>query len=69
MSEWIKCSERMPDKDSKVIAYTSFGQIIFGMHYRWKKYELQALDPLVSECTSWQGSVTHWMPLPEPPTD
>lgn len=63
--EWIKCSERMPDPDSKVIAYTSWGQIIFDMHYMWSKYDSE----WISEATMWRGIVTHWMPIPNPPED
>lgn len=65
MSEWIKCSDEMPEENSKVIAFTAYGEMIFDMHYKWEKYD----NEWMSEYTLWRGRVTHWMPLPEPPED
>ncbi|HGM7072191.1 TPA: DUF551 domain-containing protein [Serratia marcescens] len=66
MSEWIKCEDDLPEHDSKVIAFTNYGQMIFDMHYQWAKYDH---DGWMTEHSRWRGHVTHWMPLPEPPAD
>jgi hypothetical protein len=72
MSEWIKCSDRLPDLgpgdnecSDNVLAY----QVYFGSRMLQAFYsrddELwydQGGDPL-------DGDVTHWMPLPSPPTE
>ena len=61
MSEWIKCSEQMPDEMVDVI--TSNGREVGkewwdGTGWKsWAKYD------------SVNGIVTHWMPLPEPPKE
>lgn len=62
MSEWIKCSERMPDYFVDVL-------ITDGEHV-----ELNWWDGVEWDCWAERNSdmrtyddVTHWMPLPEPP--
>lgn len=72
MSEWIKCSERMPelrkgDNDFSLVVlmrrYT--GQVFSGSH--------SAIDECwYSEEGEWIGDdrdVLHWMPLPAPLED
>lgn len=63
MSEWIKCSERLPDDSVPVIVYSP----------EWSS------KPFVGyrRFGHWQGDrilsapdgVTHWQPLPDPPRD
>ena len=54
--KWISVEERLPEEDTEALAYRS-GNI--AVEFRWAKcWENDAL----SNCT-----VTHWMPLPEPP--
>ncbi|ELZ3650028.1 DUF551 domain-containing protein [Salmonella enterica] len=67
MSGWIKCSERMPDDMSDVLV--TDGSDIGFMWWagvarsggRWDSWDKRyALD---------SDEITHWMPLPEPPTE
>ena len=59
MAEWISVKDRMPEKGSSVLIYSKEGKRAEGtymgggrwMQYRWSCYV----------------TVTHWMPLPEPP--
>lgn len=64
--EWIKCSERLPEQNSRVIAYTTYGGVVYDMHYLWDAYP----DTVwMTHHSRWGGEVTHWMPLPEPPSE
>ncbi|MBJ8369094.1 DUF551 domain-containing protein [Citrobacter cronae] len=59
--EWIKCSERMPSECSDVIV--SDGHDIGFMWFgggRWDSWH---------PGNSVSLQITHWMPLPEPPTE
>lgn len=55
MSQWIKCSERMPDAGVSVLVTDGF-DVIIGSYdgFDWVDYY-------------WTEFATHWMPLPEPP--
>lgn len=64
--EWIKCSERMPDETQPVITVTD-GNVVQRTLYQfcdgvWIDWYEQ-YDELKAD------AFTHWMPLPEPPTD
>lgn len=62
MSEWIKCDEQMPEPQVKVLAFTAYG--VWVAFYS-KKYDCW-------DDGDWNDSldsVTHWMPLPEPPEE
>jgi hypothetical protein len=69
-SAWIKCSDRLPDKDGPVLVYAP------------RLSEADIDDPTIQVMWFWpekergfmlgaQGvpnkDVTHWMPIPEPP--
>lgn len=73
MSEWIKCSDRMPDNDNYVLAAD------FANKYSacTPNYQVACYGDWVGS-TEWDDGdgnglnmelVTHWMPLPEPPKD
>ncbi len=64
--EWIKCSERMPDETGDIIV-VSDGIVMSGISYSRKKgFYLQALEYDADEPVD---DVTHWMPLPKPPSE
>lgn len=70
MSQWIKCSEQMPEEFVDVLVVTDDSQVHEGYHFVytgcapvWKIYcyrKLYANEEVI---------VTHWMPLPEPPQE
>lgn len=56
--QWISVKDRLPDDDCRVIAAT------------WPEYNLVQHVEIVSFNSGsgyFNGLVTHWMPLPEPP--
>ena len=71
--KWISVEDRMPSVDDCVLAYAEDeGKLFIG-----KIHDKQWVDTGItchpaSDCfpyTDHQDSVTHWMPLPEPPVD
>lgn len=75
MGEWIKCSERMPEEDSYVVAAEIGGGTLYSfvaswfLHGRFNLMEdgLSASNYDGGACISMNLSITHWMPLPAPP--
>ena len=60
-TDWVKCSERMPDIDVEVLVYFDGYIYIDSLYY----------DKNLKEYW-WQGNCrlpTHWMPLPAPPVE
>lgn len=54
MTNWIKCKERMPDKDGRYLVYE-------GNKYNW-------IGVCSLRYGKWDSlEVTHWMPLPSLP--
>jgi hypothetical protein len=69
-NKWIPVSERLPEVDEPVIAFCKSGKIFVGFrrkYYsgRWGWVILTARDS-TKDITQ---TVTHWMPLPEPPEE
>lgn len=64
--KWISVKKRLPDNFAHVLIYFKKGGMIIG-HYspnvnQWKNKDNEWCDYDIN-CP-----VTHWMPLPEPPT-
>lgn len=64
MMEWIKCSERLPEKEGRYLAYPNTigepGTALFWVQgHIWQDLE--------DHTEPW--APTHWMPLPERPTE
>lgn len=65
--EWIKCSERMPDAETNpdVLVYCSDTKEQFvGFHIGRGDFQFFNMDDVIGACHP-----THWMPLPEPPSE
>jgi hypothetical protein len=76
MSEWISVKDRLPNEDAKILyvvkihgerAFTKQGMRCFDGDYWWwcnedGDYKDTGNDPGYSE-------VTHWQPLPDPPSE
>lgn len=63
-SDWIKCSERMPETYTKVLVLVEVGNDSKQHIFVDELYESTKYGML------WQNNdnlVTHWMPLPTPP--
>lgn len=68
MSQWIKCSERMPEEGEDVIVYDDLKQVHEGFYLRYGEHvswDIYSYKPSYYD----EVSVTHWMPLPEPPQE
>lgn len=61
--QWISVKDRLPEGDGKYLCCTRLGAcvickfMIFGNGTRWSTFGSVA------------NSITHWMPLPEPPKE
>ena len=70
--EWISVEERLPDEGTDVLVFTGFGRMDV-LHIHMESYTICGIGPRSGESgkkPSWEpggASVTHWMPLPEPP--
>ena len=59
-SDWVKCSERMPEIDVPVLVHTGNGM---GIDHTYD------FGDGVSFYDDLYGEFTHWMPLPAPPLE
>lgn len=57
MSEWIKCSKRLPEKDGRYLVFVPYPS------YPWVGVSSLRKGKFDDD------NVTHWMPLPEPPNE
>ncbi|EBI0159796.1 DUF551 domain-containing protein [Salmonella enterica subsp. enterica serovar Cerro] len=75
MSEWIKCSTRNPTPETPVLIMLN-GVIHIGEIRREYPTHEETYQPFFywddphNDGQPWEVfDVTHWMPLPEPPTE
>lgn len=71
MSQWVKCSERMPEIGQIVLGWN--GYTVRRCVYTRNKYAKtqKRREPrfeISTGASEWYG-VTHWMPLPDPPLE
>ena len=58
MSEWPSVKDRLPDEKTRVLVFVPHSN---------RKIDI---DGMVGRIwVRWNGRVTHWMPLPEPPEE
>lgn len=60
--EWISVEERLPEKNGYYLVYTMYGYIEVERYKTWDDDDLDG-----GYWWEFEGLVTHWMPLPEPP--
>lgn len=64
---WISVEDRLPEDDSKVLAYwvgdKGYNFCFVSQYFNNTRYE-----PTWTYGFSDDGRITHWQPLPEPPT-
>ena len=69
---WVNASERMPE-DGQIVLVTASGkpQSNITLEYAYELAEWSIEKGWILNCwPEWEGAkVTHWMPLPEPPTE
>ncbi|WP_347291512.1 DUF551 domain-containing protein [Kluyvera georgiana] len=68
--DWIKCSQRMPTKDQRVIVFVDFDSSVVTPLIKDAEYTGTTfrIGPNTVN-TEGEPRVTHWQPLPEPPTE
>lgn len=64
MSDWIKCSERLPELGVEVMAADIYKEIAIGHYFLGYQDKL-----CFSDSGDHLGTITHWQPLPGPPTE
>ena len=62
---WIKCSERMPEIDQKVVFYNKDRDFCYCGYFCEDKGFRENLDDWWFE----DEEITHWMPIEHPPKD
>lgn len=68
--EWIKCSERMPDIGKSVLVVINGKYVNSASYTQWDGAKTaKGRAPRFEDLRGIVYGVTHWMPLPEPPTE
>lgn len=78
MADWIKCSERLPDDDTYVVAAKHYGYDItpdayvswfFNGVFHVCTDAIEASNHDGGACIGSTITVTHWLPIPPPEQD
>lgn len=70
MTEWIKCSDRMPGEEHKtVIGWNAETREVGEYFYDSDEVECFSYYNFCGYHSFNADVVTHWMPLPPPPTE
>ena len=75
MSEWIKCSDRLPESVDPVLAHgwsrwSGYFHTFIGWTDGDSWYEINNGDYVDGGFgDDYEATVTHWQPLPAPPTE
>lgn len=67
MSEWIRCDAAMPCQGQKVLIFTG-KEVVAGEYWIHEPGVHDADSGFIDSNTDDLFPVTHWMPLPAPPT-
>lgn len=68
--EWIKCSERMPEIGNRVIVTIEGKYVRCASYTQWDGAKTErGRAPRFEDLRRIVHGVTHWMPLPEPPSE
>ena len=69
MKEWISVDDRLPaDKQNEVIV-CRYGEVHTCYFDKYKKSFYFSWNPYARIYENFAESVTHWMPLPDPPEE
>lgn len=66
MNEWISVKDKLPENFETVLALCKDGDMFVGRHTSWQQWQIWTAKKSTKIV---QRTVTHWMPLPEPPKD
>ena len=67
-SKWIPVTERLPEDDEVVLIMCKIGKMFVGYHkHLYPGYEFWQILTARDSTKKITYTVTHWMPLPEPP--
>lgn len=64
MTEWHKCSDKLPENDRAILCYTDSNDIMTGIY----AYNQFYLSDEAWQCLN-NVLITHWTELPEAPHD
>ena len=71
MSDWINIIDRRPDQDKDVLVTDGKHMVVAcldGFSY-FRPANVEVTYDMSDVELDFDGSVTHWMPLPEPPSE
>ncbi|MDU5828517.1 MAG: DUF551 domain-containing protein [Mixta calida] len=69
MTEWIKCSERMPEGEEAVMAYWPRTGHIEDVIFVFDEDDPKQRYHILYDGERMAQEPSHWMPLPEPPEE